>query len=628
MRLGCVQDLVKIGLHVHEGAWERRCVDFLFKSVAKAGFGKMGILASRLITNEIIESWPPKAVDEILFLAAYQLDTFTVSVLIQTGACFMSIPPILKAPSLWEDRHRGWHMSDFEQLTSLLLKALFRIDCKTFELGATRADWMMYLLSAAGHPNAAGEQLRLYLEPRKEEQGLDRQTALEIALCVAAKVGDTTAIQSLVGLGVGYNTPRSREEYHPLLVAAENPSIDAFGVLINLGADTARIKDYFPYVEPYWNETKWTSDVQKPMDMGFADMVLQTSIPPDAMMGGLNLIQIAIRKCCTVDAVKFFHSRPGPEWGTTMIHDAVKYGRHTSYKEMTALVEFLVGKGANYLLSPLLDRGAELVRPRKLFWHSNNGVLMALTRCRPASDDLILRIMNSGADINCRKYQYPVTSMHHQWTPLQAAIHEEHHEIARQLLLLKGADINAPEFSNDGRTALQAACNPLNGAVSLGFVQILLDHSANMNAPGLELEGLNALQCAIVAQLISVFCLLLDAGADVNATARCSLGSRLQHYRTLDVAAYYGRLDMVDVPVKKNGESEIRGRTPLDGAIDCATNGGHHAIARMLRDRFDETVFSGERVYDLNRQVTESVTHGDNWADLAEDQDQGQLNPS
>ncbi|KAI0427177.1 ankyrin [Xylaria sp. FL1042] len=718
--------LVKIGLDIHKGAWARRYADFLFKSAAKAGFDKMGSLAGRLISTEVFYSWSPETVNEILFLAACQLDTATVSVLTQAGACFTSIPPILKSLG----QRKGWRMSDFEQFTSLLLKAGFQIDCKTFELGATRADWTVYPLCVAEKPNAVRgmiqrfqayfldclwihgqhnlykamgarsqrlreqinipgiviaahdgpEQLQLYLELRKEEQGSDRETILEIALCMAADIGDTNAIQSLVDLGVNPNTPRLREEHHPLLAAAENSRIDALRVLIGLGADTTRIKDYFPYVESYWDETNWQPDVvkylfregvieklgirslieaiqQSPMDEDFADMVLQTSVPFDAMMDGLNLIQIAIRKRCDVDAVKFLHSRgvevhsrPCPEQGTTMLHDAVKYGRHTSYKEMNALVEFLLEKGAdcttewggptilellaftcakkNYpldLFTFLLDRGAKLVRPRKVFWHNNNPVLMALIRCQQVSDDLILRIMNSGADTHCTKYQYSVTSPHHQWTPLQAAIHEGHHEVARQLLFIRGADINAPAFAICGCTALQAACNPLNGEVSLGFVQFLLDHGANVNAPGGELEGFNALQCAIAARSMSVFCLLLDAGADVNATARCSLGSQLQDYRALDVAAYYGRLDMVDILIKKNAESEVQDKTPFDGAIDRAVNGEHHAIARMLRERHEQTVLDRERVYNLDQQVTLWFADSINRADEAEDQGQEQL---
>jgi ankyrin repeat protein len=99
--------------------------------------------------------------------------------------------------------------------------------------------------------------------------------------------------------------------------------------------------------------------------------------------------------------------------------------------------------------------------------------------------------------------------MQNGYTPLHLAIFSIKHKQIVEMLVNKGADVNA---------------QPASGATALFFavirdqkddVQFLLDHGANVNLP--DAYGDTALDMALRLQYGSIIQILLDKGADVNA---------------------------------------------------------------------------------------------------------------
>jgi ankyrin repeat protein len=99
--------------------------------------------------------------------------------------------------------------------------------------------------------------------------------------------------------------------------------------------------------------------------------------------------------------------------------------------------------------------------------------------------------------------------MQNGYTPLHLAVFSVKHKQIVEMLVNKGADINA---------------QPASGATPLFFavlrdqkddVQFLLDHGANLNLP--DAYGDTCLDMALRLQFMSIIPILLDKGADVNA---------------------------------------------------------------------------------------------------------------
>ncbi|KAI1129331.1 ankyrin [Nemania abortiva] len=343
-------------------------------------------------------------------------------------------------------------------------------------------------------------------------------------------------------------------------------------------------------------------------DEKIIDMLLEAGIRLDEVTdSNKDVLHLAIDRGCNLKTVEFLlsrgaqiHSRPCLEDGKTMLHSACA----SSSKDRLQIVKLLLRHKADYtrewgghtilestlfcvphdkqesleLFSLLYDGGAQLNGPKERLptVASNWAPVMILLLKAKAPDALIFRAIQDGADTNSAG-----SNIVYQYTPLQYAVKNGRLNIARKLLE-KGANINTPGKSH-GYTALQAACDTLyNVEVPLGFVQFLLDNGADINAPASK-YGATALQCAIKHGSIGVFCILLDAGANIHAT-RCSSYSMES---TLDLAAWKGRLDMVDILLRKGAESYTQGKTPYDGAIRKAKINGHLAIAETIK-RFNE----------------------------------------
>jgi ankyrin repeat protein len=95
------------------------------------------------------------------------------------------------------------------------------------------------------------------------------------------------------------------------------------------------------------------------------------------------------------------------------------------------------------------------------------------------------------------------------YTPLQLAVFTIKHKQLLEMLVAKGADVNAQGAS--GATALFFAA--LRGQKD--DVQFLLDHGANVNLP--DAYGNTPLDCVLHRGYETFVSLLVDKGADVNA---------------------------------------------------------------------------------------------------------------
>lgn len=154
-------------------------------------------------------------------------------------------------------------------------------------------------------------------------------------------------------------------------------------------------------------------------------------------------------------------------------------------------------------------------------------------------------------------------------TPLIWGCTEGHPRIV-QLLLERGADINAPG-TRDGRfrDALQGASFGGNHQI----VQLLLERGANVNASGGHFG--NALQGASSRGHYHIVELLLRSGANVNALARRSKAPRVAssrgHYR-------------IEEPLLSWGADTNTPRR-LSNALHAASSYGHYQIVRLLLGR-------------------------------------------
>lgn len=203
--------------------------------------------------------------------------------------------------------------------------------------------------------------------------------------------------------------------------------------------------------------------------------------------------------------------------------------------------------------------------------------------------DLAEELWQAGADINAyTAYDY----MGRVLTPLQIACFLADDDMV-SWLLKRGADPTMPAKGFAGLTALQAVCtfdaiNPEEHTRKSNIVKRLLGHTASpsslVNAAPAPGFGHTALQTAAMRGDLDVALLLLVHGADVNAPP-CEMSDR-SAASALDLAADFGRLDMVQLLLNVNALSSERGETGYQGAIQNAESGGYFAIANLMRQHY------------------------------------------
>ncbi|KAI0414533.1 ankyrin [Xylaria grammica] len=455
------------------------------------------------------------------------------------------------------------------------------------------------------------------------------------------EVGVDPNVRGLISTGaIGWH-------WHPLTRAAAAKCFNAVCVLVDMGADMiSEIESFNPLLAAVsmwsWSEFERAEQlqiVQYFLDKGLAhrygtqaiievaiplapehridgrapddfipdeeiiDVLCKTGISLDGVIAeDMDALHLAIHQSCNLKTVEFFLSRGAQihsrcARGMTMLHSAAA----SLSADRRQIVELLLRKGADCtkecgeltILEHVLDaqqtkagrqRGNEPAFQLFSFLRDNGAkhtdALLPFLLYSDAPDELIYQIAQAQVNFNeLPRSLYCIQDMR----PLAIAIWKGRLPLARQLLM-SGADINAPAY-RFGRTALQAACEPQPGVViPEDFIQYLLSRGAQINARGGAYRR-TALHCAIMNGSIRAFRLLIDSGADVHATS--SRAGSNHELSSLDLAAGFDRLDMVDILLEKGAESYIQKRTPYDGAIKLANDSGNFAITRILERRVE-----------------------------------------
>lgn len=178
--------------------------------------------------------------------------------------------------------------------------------------------------------------------------------------------------------------------------------------------------------------------------------------------------------------------------------------------------------------------------------------------------NIIRLLLNHGAEINSR------TGSKLGISPLMLAAMNGHTS-AVKLLLDMGSDINA-QIETNRNTALTLACFQGRHEV----VSLLLDRKANVEHRAKT--GLTPLMEAASGGYIEVGRVLLDKGADVNATPVPS-----SRDTALTIAADKGHLKFVDLLLQRGAAVEVKnkkGNSPLW----LAANGGHLSVVKILKN--------------------------------------------
>jgi ankyrin repeat protein len=168
-------------------------------------------------------------------------------------------------------------------------------------------------------------------------------------------------------------------------------------------------------------------------------------------------------------------------------------------------------------------------------------------------------LLDKGADVNAQSYG----------NALHAASVEGHEQIVK-LLLDKGADVNAQ--GGFYGSALYAASDRGHEQV----VKLLLDKGANVNLQsGRRYE--NTLYVASAKGYKQIVKLLLDKGADVNAQGR--------HYgNALQAASAEGHEQVVKLLLNKGADVNAQGGF-YGNALQAASVKGHKQIVKLLLDK-------------------------------------------
>lgn len=185
------------------------------------------------------------------------------------------------------------------------------------------------------------------------------------------------------------------------------------------------------------------------------------------------------------------------------------------------------------------------------------------------SVDRLRFLIDAGVDINQRHLLTGTTMLQRL---LNRDLSYRTHGLC-SFLLHHGAEINVPATCTE-HTPLQAAIKHEN----IGIVEMLLERGADVNAPPAEFSGLTALQGAAIHGWLGIAIKLLENGARVAAP-----GAKIHGRSAIEGAAEWGRLEMLQLLLDVYEQPEEL-RTVCIQAAEYAKLEGHHEIARWLRN--------------------------------------------
>ena len=232
-------------------------------------------------------------------------------------------------------------------------------------------------------------------------------------------------------------------------------------------------------------------------------------------------------------------------------------------------LQWAIKQNSIEMVKILLEAGANPNATGKSFLHQTP--LQEALSAESVNMDIITVLIDTGADPNRLVDQSTEF-------PLRSAAGHGCFKIVRRLLNA-GAQVGC--VSKDRTTALQAAVSSRNHDI----IQLLVDAGANVNASAGPHFGRTAIQLAAVKGDMSLVQYLLDHGADVNAPAGHSHG-----ITALQGAAINGNLKIAIMLLKAGAQinappAEVEGRYALDAA---AEHGRLDIVYLLLKNDHEE----------------------------------------
>jgi ankyrin repeat protein len=196
--------------------------------------------------------------------------------------------------------------------------------------------------------------------------------------------------------------------------------------------------------------------------------------------------------------------------------------------------------------------------------------------------DVFELLLSRGADINA-----PPASPT-GFTALQFAIKASKRSAFRtriislvQRLLSLGARVNDSPARYFGQTALQAASKSGN----LDLVLLLLNQDAEINAPAAKEHGGTALQHATMMGHVKIVQLLLNRGAEVNAP-----GSDIGGRTALESAAAHGKLDIAQILINAGADHNFPMKKRYVSALKLARHYATSGVVSLLQNYRDNAI--------------------------------------
>ncbi|RWA04465.1 hypothetical protein EKO27_g10639 [Xylaria grammica] len=645
------QALVDVGFEIHNGEWIQQHAKTLIELTVPLGSKMVGKTALRLLSSTYFRNVINTVPDDVLYDVARNLDAEMLSNFVDAGVKLQGNR--ITTCLIWQKHREIAHKTARNirlpanqiQRINLLRMAGFDFDCYVrsdssvgtvcLEAGLDhRGIGWRCPFSVLDDLWVSGEcglyETMAHLSERektqvtipglimaarkgaKELRGyilLKRMPPLilvEAALSVASGLDDITAIESLHEIGVDPNvrtllsTISIERHWHPLMRAAAAKCFDAVRTLVAKIGDNAIPKTKFfnplsaavskrPFLKferiDQLNIVRHFLDKDRAHIYGtkamIAEAMIEASIPPQRDYVGRRPQNDFVPDKEIIDMLRKAGASldQATAGGKDLLHLAIDRGCNLE------TVEFFLAIGAQVHFRPA-DDGKTMLHSAA----ASQSTYRQETFIEPQVDG----------------DQAPVDILGLAHTPLQLAIRRGRLGVAHQLLI-KGADINAPA-ALFGYTTLQAACAPDAGVeIPVNFIRFLLHKGAKVNAPGPYPHHATALHYAIIKGSIATFCLLLGSGANIHATYRNSIVSSSRS--ALDLAAQFGRLDMVDILLKKGARSHDQSRGLYAGAIELTNQHGKFAIAKMMEG------IDG-RHYWIRARTRENIQRAESWGIL------------
>ncbi|KAI1328925.1 ankyrin [Xylariaceae sp. FL0255] len=674
------QNLVEPGLEYHDGSWVRRCGRALLHILVSLGSHRTHSISQRLLTSPLLRDALTSDLDVYLFRIAGKLDLDMMSAFDGAGLRFTrgsSHPNDFLSDNFRVDdgaTDAGSYCIFPERIItdpclyiSLIVKAGFDVDLACIKLdyvfknflhlrydrerneGELFINYLDYLwiqrpdlyevasvyservkthITIPGLITAARggtEQLEIYLASRHDDEGMNRQLLLEIAMSVAAEADEIESICSLQRVGVDPNAPLllartphrlRRQDWSPLIRAAGRLSLRAFQKLIDLGANprvgnkaiiaatrwqgdnfmSSKVQAQYEIVrylcDRFLTPKNWAAAVQNLLDNRVPDQIILDllleagkkygmSFQVESRGRDMDLLHYAIARHCNSQTVKLLfckglqiHSDPD-EKGDTMLHCAAA----SVSQDRRSIIEFLLQEGADItaerggstILESVLKRGGRSVSQRK------------------ENIELFLSFMKKGARVHApRKRLKPSSAT----SVLVLLLQNDADDEVIYSAIQSGADISSP-----GTVYASAVYTPLQYAVvnrRLNVSHYLVTKGADVNAPA-DPNGCTALQAACrrhdcPTEFIQF---LLDNHADANAPGP----DNTEGYTALQCAIAIKSMPKVSLLLAAGANVNAKARE--ENALQTSIRTGFMSVFCLLLDAGADVNGSGF-LYDPN----------------------------